>query len=167
MRNFVTLILFLITINSFSNVPLKQDIRNLFQKAATEELACKGILSILQNYNEKNDALLAGYKACAIMMMANYVFNPYTKYEKFLEGKSLLEKAVDADKQNIELRFLRFAAQANAPFFLFYKSSIEDDKNFIVMTIDKLEDKELKQFMIPYLLKSDYLTEIEKQNIKA
>ena len=77
----------------------------------------------------------------------------------------MLEKAIASEKNDIELRFLRFTAQTNMPFFLGYSANIESDKEFILYSFPKIKDKELKNFMIPVLRKSKYLTDHEKQQL--
>ena len=70
----------------------QKEVRTLLQQAAREEASCKKLLSLLQPYNENNNALLAGYKACGIMMMARYVFNPVRKFSFFSKGKKSVAK---------------------------------------------------------------------------
>lgn len=108
--------LLLMAANSYADIPSKSEVRSAFQKAAIEERSCSGLIKMLEVYNENNNPLLAGYKACATMMMAKYVFNPFTKLSYFSKGKSLLEKCIKADKQNIELRFLRYTVQKKRLF---------------------------------------------------
>jgi hypothetical protein len=118
---------------------------------------------MLENYNETNNPLLGGYRACVTMMMANHVINPFSKLSYFSKGKNLLEKTIAVDINNIELRFLRFTVQTNIPSFLGYKSHIQKDKIFLIKSIVHLSDVELKQQVIAYLKGSEYLTAPEKQ----
>ena len=161
---FLSLSMFFVTI-CYAYVPSQNQVRWLFQQSAIKEDSCKKLISILQFYNEGNNALLAGYKACATMMMANYVFNPFRKLSYFSKGKSLLEKSIAADKENIELRFLRFSIQNNIPSFLGYKGSINTDKIFLMNRLFILKDVQLKQMIISFLKKSDYVTSLEKQKL--
>ncbi len=147
-------------------VPSIAEVRLQYRKAATEENSCKDLIALLAPYNEKNDPLLSGYKAGATMMMAKYVFSPFGKLSYFNRGKKMMEKAIEADKENAELRFLRFGVQTNIPFFLGYKNDIETDKSFILQSISHLGDPQLKQFIISYLNRSGELTNIEKQELK-
>ncbi len=150
---------------SYAYTPTAYEVRSLFHHSATKEDSCKKLITILQNYTEQNNALLAGYKACATMMMAKYVFNPITKLSNFFKGKNLLEKSIEADKTNLELRFLRFSIQNNIPSFLGYKSSISQDKFFLMNGISGLKDIPLKRLIVLYLKRSDYLTASEKQKL--
>ena len=152
---------------SFSNLYAQNEMRLLYQKAATEEASCKKLLHLLRPFNENNNALLAGYKASGTMMMAKYVFNPLSKLSFFSKGKKLMEKAIEKDNENIELRFLRFMVQTNAPSFLGYRSAIQEDKLFLIQSIPTPGDKNLEQFILSFLGDSDQLTTVEKQRLKT
>lgn len=163
MSKFIFLLLFFFINKSNAGIPSQTQVRMLFQEAATDRKSCKTIIILLQGYNEKNNPLLAGYKASATMMMANYVFNPFRKLSNFTSGKSLLEKSIEADIGNIELRLLRFNIQTNAPSFLGYSGSIRKDKAFLINSISLIRDLKLRQFVIYFLVNSDFLTSFEKK----
>lgn len=146
-------------------IPLISEVRSLYQKAATDENSCNELIKILSPYNEENNPLYLGYKASGTMMMAKHAFNPFTKLSYFNRGKRMLEKAIEADEKNIELRFLRFAAQTHIPSFLGYHDRIATDKVFLLKSLPLLTDKALKEIVVSYLKKSDYLSDNEKQNI--
>ena len=101
------------------------------------------------------------------MVMAKHVINPFSKLSYFSKGKQLLEKTIEADAKNVELRFLRFAVQTNLPSFLGYKEHIQKDKAFLIKSIGHINDLELKQQVVAYLKSSDYVTTPEKQNLHA
>lgn len=152
------------TISSANNISI-EEVRNLFQKAAKEEVLCKKLIVSLQTYNENNNTSLAAYRACAIMMMAKYVVSPINKLSKFNEGKNLLEKCIEKDNKNVELHFLRFTIQSNAPKFLGYNSSLLLDKNFLLNALPTINDKQLKNIVTTFLKSSNYLTNTEKQKL--
>ncbi len=149
----------------YAEIPTENVVRHLFEKAVEDENACKKLIVLLEPFNENNNALFAGYKACGTMMMAKFVFNPFTKLTHFYTGKNLLENAIVSDKNNIELRFLRFTIQTNAPAFLNYKNSIKEDKLFLLNSFYKISNIDFKQLIIRYLKNSEYLTNLEKQKI--
>jgi len=165
MKKLLFLLLLIVGTKSYAYIPSQSEIRILYQQATTKEEACQKLISILQSYSESSNPLLAGYKASATMMMANYVFNPFRKMSYFSKGKNLLEKSIKKQKDNIELRFLRFAVQTSIPSFLGYGSSIEQDKLVLINAVSKLKDLQLKQLIISFLQQSKYLNAIEKQNL--
>lgn len=140
-------------------------VRILFQKAVSNEKACKQLANLLAPDDERNPLLL-GYKGSGTMVMAKHVFNPFSKLSYFRKGKQMLESAIDTDETNFELRFLRFAAQTNMPSFLGYNNDIEKDKEFILNYYSQIKDAELKEFVLPSLKKSKYLTTDEKDQLK-
>ncbi len=144
-----------------------QEVRNLFIKASTDEKACMALTSILQPYTEKSNPLLAGYKACATMMLAKYTFNPFRKYTLFTNGRDLLEKAIYTEGQNIELHFLRFTIQTNVPAFLGYHHNIQTDKNLLLLKSSSITDLPLKNIIGKYLEGSKEVTQVEKLKLKA
>ncbi len=165
MKKYILISILIIAAKAYALTPSKNEVRTLFMKASTEAESCKQLITMLYSFNEQNNAVLAGYKACATMMNANYVTNPISKWSHFTEGKTLLEKAINADKTNIELRFLRFAAQSNAPSFLNYNTSINDDKKYLLKEMVNVKDEDLKKLIREVLLRSSYVSKTEKLNI--
>ncbi len=142
------------------------EIRVLYRKAESDEKSCKELLTILSPYNVNNNSLFFGYKACATMLMAKHVFNPFSKWYYFKKGKQMLDMSIDADKNNVELRFLRFAIQTSVPSFLGYKNDIAEDKKIILASFYEIPDKNLKEMILLVLNNSKYLTSNEKQQLK-
>lgn len=141
MKKIILLINMLLFTGSYcqAQTDLMQKVRTLYQKAATEEQACEQLIKLVEANNPKEDPLLLGYKGSATMMMANYVANPFAKLLSFNQGKKMLEQAVKADRNNVELRFLRYAAQKNAPSFLGYDEHIAADKAYLLGAIDSVD----------------------------
>jgi hypothetical protein len=151
MKAGLVILLLLAAVSSYATIPSPSEVRTAFQKAAKEERACTALIKLLEAFNEKNSPLLAGYRACATMMMAKYVFNPFTKLSYFSKGRTLLEKCIKADKQNIELRFLRYTVQRKAPFFLGYNSAIKEDGSILKNAVSQLQDTGLKKMITGFL----------------
>ena len=150
---------------SFANTPTIGEVRSLYEKSVNDESACKKLIEILSPYNENSNPLFTGYKASAIMMMAKHVFNPFSKMSYFKKGKKILENAVKADDKNVELRFLRFNVQTHMPSFLGYNNDIERDKTFLETSFRKISDESLKEFLLPYLKNSDYISADKKKQL--
>ena len=162
MRNIVFLFIFLSSKTQAADITINQ-VRILFQSSATNENSCLKLTNILEEYNESNNPTIAAYRACATMMMARYVLNPISKLSYFNQGKNLLEKCIEADKANIEIHYLRYTIQSNAPAFLGYNNSISNDKLFLLKNISLVNDLQLKQMIISFLKYSENLTLIEKK----
>ena len=163
MRILIFLLFFIPAKKNYAHTPAIGDVRMLYKNAVVSSNSCATLLSLLKSFDEKNNPLLAGYKECATMIMAKYVINPFKKLSNFKQGKLLLEKSIAADKKNIELRFLRFSVQTEAPQFLGYNKAMQEDKSFIIKNFTSLTDLQLKQLIISFLRTSIYLSTVEKQ----
>src|SRR5690606_10633279 len=119
----------------------------------------------LDTVGVETNPLLFGYKGSATMMMAQHVSNPFSKLSYFHKGKNMLDEAISVDLENMELRFLRFAAQTEAPAMLGYRGEIEQDKNLILSSLPASDDLPLKQLIIEYLVKSEFLDKQEKEKL--
>ncbi len=165
MRNILFLFIFLSSKTQAADITINQ-VRMYFHASATNENSCLKLTNILEEYNELNNPTMAAYRACATMMMARYVLNPINKLSYFNQGKNLLEKCIKVDNANIEIHYLRFTIQSNAPTFLGYYNSISNDKLFLLKNISNVNDLQLKHMIISFLKSSKHLTIKEKQNFK-
>lgn len=157
----------LFTSNIFAQNISMSNIRSLFLKSANEKQSCKELVTLLASYNDLKNPTLAAYEACGTMIMANHLINPISKWQHFNNGKTLLEKCVNAEKENVEIRFLRFTIQSKSPSFLKYDSELQKDKNFILNSLFELKDLQLKQIIVSFLKKSNQLTLIEKHKLET
>jgi hypothetical protein len=138
--------------------------RKLYNQAAENEKAARSLLELSEKKDIK-DPVVLGYKGAGHMMMAKHVGNPFKKISHFNKGKDIFSSAIAADKQNLELRFLRFAVQAEAPAFLGYRDNLEEDKALLIAGVDTLKDKELQKMILDYLKTSKSLTAAEKEKL--
>ena len=162
MMKFLVAIMILMQVKQVNGLTITE-VRNWYQQAEQKEKACKEMITMLKDYNEKNHPLYAGYKGCATMMMAKHVINPVSKLSWFIKGRNLLEASLDNEPLNIELRFLRFANQTNIPSFLGYHSDIEKDKNFLLKSLPQVTDASLKKKIIAFMQQSKYVGKNEKK----
>lgn len=116
------------------------------------------------NTMESKDPVIDGYKGIAMLLYSKNCFSPFEKIKYFKNGKQLLEESVNANVTSVELRYLRFCVQTNVPSFVGYKSSIEDDKRLILQNWSKLYDKDLKDRIRAYMLRSEYCNDAEKRS---
>ncbi len=153
MKNSLCFLLLFYSSLVFSNVPVIKDVRIMLHHATSNEKACNKLISLLVPFNETNNPLLFGYRGGATMLMAKHAFNPFSKLSYFKKGKLMLESAIKADLNNVELRFLRYTIQTNVPGFLNYNSDINLDRTFISQSLPKLKDQELQKIISEFLLK--------------
>lgn len=165
MRKILTLVLFFYSMISPAQVPDLKDVRILYEQAATDEVSCNRLIKELNDSHPGTDPVRYGYKGTATMMKANYAFNPFKKLSYFNQGKDLLLEAIESDPGNVELCFLRFAAQTNTPKMLGYRGEIEVDKKIVLNQLNKIKEKDLKEMIVSFLKKSPYLNEEEKKKM--
>lgn len=85
----------------------------------------------LELSKEKSVIALA-YLGAYQTVWANHIFNPLTKLATFKKGKKNIELAISKEPENIEIRYIRFSVQKNAPSFLGYNSHLKEDRDFLV-----------------------------------
>ena len=144
----LSIILFLSAFhNEPATVPDIVVVRRLYMQAPAEEEKCRALMQMVNDYSPANNPTLAGYKAAATMIMAKHAFNPFSKLSHFNKGKNMLQRAIAADRQNVELRLLRYSIQKSAPSFLGYRDEMAADKNFLKTNLPALKDATLKQMI--------------------
>lgn len=125
------------------------EIRKDFKVGHKDEETCKRHLETLEEHAD--DPVERGYEAAYHMFMAKHTGNPFKKMGYFRNGKKMLEKEIADNPNDIELRYIRLCIQYYIPDYLGYKSNIEEDKDFLVRNLYKLEDDEAKQLIYTYL----------------
>ena len=146
---FGTLILFFALFTSEAQTLNLHDIRKNFNKGVKDETLCKNYLKELQT--KANTPLEKGYEAAFNMFMAKHSSNPFKKMGYFRDGKKMLELQIKSDPKNAELRFIRLSIQYHSPDFLGYKQNIQEDKDFLVANLFKLQDEKTKDVIYNYL----------------
>ncbi len=100
-------------------------------------------------------AVISAYKGSAVARMAEFSYNPYTKWSYFKEGQSLIEEAVQQDNQNPEIRFIRFSVQVKTPSFLSYNGAVEEDQKLMISALTRgwlNENPEFRTLVATFLL---------------
>lgn len=118
--------------------------------------------------SDQTQAVKLAYKATSRAMYADLVKGNLNKLKVFNEGRDLLERAVDMDNTNFEIRFLRFSIQTNIPLILGY-NNISNDKSFMLNNlsmIDLIDYKPTRKTVYLLLLSSESLNEGEKNKVK-
>ena len=111
-------------------------VRSGYAKAVDNKNVCSEMIRDLKPIQDNNVylAYLGGYQT----IWASHLFNPFLKLKTFNEGKKNIERAVNNDSQNTEIRLVRLSVQKNAPSFLRYESEIEEDETFIRKNISAI-----------------------------
>lgn len=141
-------------------------VRNLYYKASANRDDAEAFNTFLTASPNIHTSLLEGYRGMCYMIRANHSWNPYNKLSFFNKGKDLLDGSIQKAPQNMELRFLRFCVQTNAPGFLGYSGKIAEDKALILSLYGTCEDADLKSRVRNYLMSSTHCTAADKERLK-
>ncbi|MFN3019818.1 hypothetical protein ACK1KB_02370 [Chryseobacterium sp. TY3] len=115
---------------SFTNSDLNE-VRMSYNKAVLDKKLCKKMIEELELSKEKSVIALA-YLGAYQTIWANHVFNPLSKLATFKKGKNNIELAISKEPENVEIRYIRFSVQKNAPSFLGYNNNLKEDRDFLV-----------------------------------
>ena len=135
---------------SFKNSDLNE-VRASYSKAVLDKKICKKMIEELELSKEKSVIALA-YLGAYQTIWANHVFNPLSKLATFKKGKNNIELAISKEPENVEIRYIRFSVQKNAPSFLGYNSHLKEDRDFLVKNKKNI-NSDLLQKNIETLLK--------------
>lgn len=147
---------FLIACCLISGFAFSQDLESIrvqYPQAINDVALTKTLYETLSDVSE-TDAVLLAYKGAVATLKANFAKKVRDKKAYFTEGAQLIESAVEKDPQNIEIRYIRLSVQENAPKFLKYNDSIEDDKAFILTHLPNVKTKSLKAEITSYIQSS-------------
>lgn len=158
-------LLLLASFSVFAQDITLNEVRKKYPLATKNDSICTELYNALNGKTDGTD-ILSGYAGGVTMLMAKSTANPFSKMEYFKTGKKLLEDAISHNKNDIELRFLRFAIQDNLPAMLGYNENLEEDKSYIMKYLPMLDKLELRKAIAKYLVKSERTNEKEKASLK-
>jgi len=141
-------------------------LRKLYYESVTNKDSSEKFSEIMEALDVKKNPILLCYKGMSYMMQAKHSINPVSKLSAFNKGKEYLELAAKYDSESVEVRFMRFAVQTNAPSMLSYSQHVNEDKSLILKVWSSVADIDLKQKIKDFMLKSTYCSTIEKSVFK-
>jgi len=119
---------------------IRQNIGEVFKT----DTVCSKMHEAFEKIDISSSNLLLGYKGAVEMGMARHHPNVFKKMGFFNNGKDQLEKSIEKDPDNLELRFLRLTIQTNLPAFLGYSESKEKDKAFVLANLESASSEDFK-----------------------
>ena len=148
MKKLIILFFMIYSNNIFSqNI---SEIRALYFNTNKNISKCNSLKTLLNSIDNKNNIINA-YIGANALLYSQYSDNSFKKYSYFKQGKKMIEDAVKSDPDNLEIKFLRYINQINAPWFLNYKCNIKDDLKFINSNLDLISDESLKKIIVETL----------------
>jgi len=151
----------LVTLTSFAQTI--DEVRQEFHKAVLDPQQSKGFHSYMKNV-EKRDPTLQGYEAVSEAMLAQVLWNPFSKLSQVIKYGKQMDAIIDQNPDNIEVRFLRLAIEYNLPPFLGMSAHIEEDIETIKagIKVSKLDVDSFYKRYIFYFLKQTNLCSTEE-----
>ncbi len=121
-----------VMVSAGSETRYAYDVRSSFHDNMKSEQALTEITDLSIG---SDSALVLGYQGISDAMLADHSFFVLTKYIHFKEGKEKIERAIEMEPHNAELRYLRMLIQLNTPGFLGYNDNIEEDFDHFIKHI--------------------------------
>jgi hypothetical protein len=163
------LFIFPLSLMGFSQTNIGE-IRKSFFKMDADTCAAFRLFETIQKLDYQDSPLLLAYAGATEAASAPCIKGAFKKLEYFSRGKKNLEKAVQTSPKNTEIRFLRFATQANIPSFIEY-NNLDEDKPIILKQLPVLlADEKLNTFWLrasDFMLKSGKLNKEEEKTVKS
>ena len=158
MKFFLSLLL----VSFFYVAPNLVDVRTMFEKAANNKENTQKLYQELEDYQQKNQTILA-YKGASEMLYSRYNGNKEIKKKLLTNGSNLIENSIKSDPKNIEIRLIRFILQENLPKAIHYNKNFVEDRQLIVNQY-KNQTKEVKSLIKKYSKQSKTFTAKDKAN---
>lgn len=103
-------------------------IRKNYHKAQNDANFCR---EMTQQLSKEPGTVYLAYLGAFQAIWAHHTVNPLGKLNSFNEGRKKIEAALKIEPNNIEIRFVRYSIQKNAPSFLNYRKNIVEDRKFL------------------------------------
>ncbi len=142
--------------------------RSIYFSEPSEEQAL--LLQKTASEIKGNEALKLAYLGSAEAMLAEYGYNPFSKFKMFKRGTEQIEKAVLLAPENPEIRFLRLGVQTNAPSFLGYNTNQNEDVGMILKGLANgafQNESSYRTKVINYIANKAPLSEQQQEQISA
>lgn len=159
MRKGLTFIFFILSLhNGFAEDGI-DGLRKCFHESILDESKVevfhKKVMSI-----SMPSAIQTAYQAASFALLAKKVWNPIEKISFINRYGKLIDKAIQADPNNIEIRFLRLSIDYQTPMIIGRKGNVCFDKSLILKLLEPIGkfnvDSSFNRFIL-YFLKHEHI----------
>ena len=105
-------------------------LRKQLENARYNEKAAEDLLAYFESYQPES-ALHIAFKATTYAVMCIHDNNIFRRLKLCKEAVSLADRAVSIDKDNLEVRFVRYAIQSEIPGILGMSDNLKEDIQFL------------------------------------
>jgi len=131
-----------------------EKIRDTMIKSEFNKELAKKFKNQMDAMDTKN-VVLTAYKSVARLIYVKHYEFPWTKYFVFKKETQRLDSLIAKNPHYPEIRFLRFAIQDRAPFFLNYNNYLEADKVILQSCFNSMSFS-LKSLVSRYFISSEW-----------
>ena len=115
-------------------------------------------------------ALVTAYCGTLEALKAKHSWNPYHKIKYVKVSLKTMQKAVNMDKENMEIRFMRFSIEHYTPGFLGFSKDLPTDRREIIKHYQNrnfgIADQELIKNVAKFMIESKRCTTEEIKILK-
>ena len=148
-------ILVLLFFFNFSNAQSDiKDIRKIFILSTDSYQKCSQ-LNRMSSERVSICPIYHAYNIVSKILESKYLRNPVKKFKVFKENTKLLDSLLVSHPKILEIRFLRYSIQINAPKILGYTTFVKEDYEFIMKNIS-YADEDLKKIITSFMSKFKY-----------
>lgn len=104
-----------------------------------------------QSYAKTKKPVFLALAGVANFFQAKHSHNPLSKLNYFNKGKKMLDNAAARDKNNLEIRFLRYISQKKTPKIIGYDQHLKEDEQFLRTHLHTSDDEDLVKEIKRYL----------------
>ena len=148
MKYILVLLFFVNFTNAQSDV---KDIRKIFLLSSDSQLKCSQ-LNKMTSEKVNESPIYRSYNIVSKIIESKYLINPLKKVKVFKENTKRLDSLLVIYPKILEIRFLRYSIQSNAPKILGYTNFVSEDYEFIMKNIS-YADEDLKKIIMSFMSK--------------
>jgi hypothetical protein len=109
-----------------------QQLRKEFNLAIEDGKKANNLFDQLVKLKPANNTLQFAYLGATEALLAKHSYNPFSKLSYVNSALIKLNKAVELNNGNIEIRYMRFSVEANMPAYLGYSKHVDEDKKVLI-----------------------------------
>ena len=148
MKYILVLLFFVNLTNAQSDV---KEVRKIFLLSSDSQLKCSQ-LNKMTSEKVNESPIYHSYNIVSKIIESKYLINPLKKVKVFKENTKRLDSLLVIYPKILEIRFLRYSIQSNAPKILGYTNFVSEDYEFIMNNIS-YADEDLKKIIMSFMSK--------------
>ena len=126
------------------------EIRSEFHSAVLNPDETESFYDFIKKIEDPS-ATIKAYQAVSEAMLAQGMWNPFSKLKQVMKYEKQMTAAIEADPMNIEIRFLRLAIEHNLPSFLGMSKHLDEDVSKIVANLSNISTMQVNPIFGKYI----------------